>query len=123
VNLFNKGLRALYEQLLQLSEKEEQAITADNLGELEACMRRKEDILKNLRETENGKGEHEASENIDVAQLLVRVVESHERVREQIKAMVGECQQAILEIRTGSRAHRAYDRARRNGRERSARLL
>ena len=119
VTAFDEGLRMLYNQLLKLAEKEGQAITADNLGELEACMRRKEDILKKLRESEKGEAEISDGE----AQLLAQVVKSHERVTEQIKALLGECQKAILEIRTGSRAHRAYDQARRKGHEHSARLL
>jgi len=121
---FDEGLRVLYEQLLKLAVKEEQAITADNLGELEACMRRKEEIIKKLREIESKKGHDGPSEHSEeVARLLEQVATRHEHIRERIKAMLGECQQAILEIRVGQRAHRAYYRARKKGRERAARLL
>lgn len=110
--------------MLKLADKEEQAITADNLGELEACMRRKEEIFKEVREIQGKKGQDGSSEySEEVARLLEQVAERHERVRERIQAMLGECQQAILEIRAGQRAHRAYYRARKKGRERSARLL
>ena len=124
VTPFNEGLRVLYEQLLKLAEKEEQAITADNLGELEACMRRKEEIVTKLCEIESKEGQNGPSECSEgVARLLEQVASRHEHVRERIKAMLGECQDAILEIRTGQRARRAYYRARKKGREDSARLL
>jgi hypothetical protein len=119
-----KMLRVLYEQLLRLAEKEEQAIAADNLGELEACMSRKEEIVIELREIESKESQNGPSERgQEVARLLQEVTTRHERVRESIKAMLGECQDAILEIRTGQRARRAYYRGRKKGRERSARLL
>lgn len=121
---FGTDLRMLYEQLLKLAEKEEQALTADNLEELEACMRRKEEIVEKLRELESKKGHDEPSEYSEkVAGLLERIVTSQERVKDGIKVMLGECQDAILEMRAGQRAHRAYYRTRKKGRERSARLL
>jgi len=121
---FNEGLRSLYEQLLKLTDKEEQAITADNLGELEACARRKEEIFIKLREIEKKKEQHGLSKiSEETARLLEQVAERHERVRERIQAMLGECQQAILEVRTGRRAHRAYWQARKKRAERSSRLV
>ena len=45
---FSADLPMLYEQLLNLAEKEEQALTGDNLEELEACMCRKEEIVTKL---------------------------------------------------------------------------
>ena len=121
---FNEGLRSLYEQLLKLAEKEEQAITADNLGELEACARRKEEIFKKLREIEKKKEQHGLSKiSEEAARLLEQVAERHERVRERIQAMLGDCQQAILEVQTGRRAYRAYYQACRKGPKRSARLV
>ncbi|HME45967.1 MAG TPA: hypothetical protein VKF36_22965 [Syntrophorhabdales bacterium] len=121
---FNEGLRALYEQLLKLAEKEEQAITADNLGELEACMRRKEEIFIKLREIESRNEQHGQSKiSQEMARLLAQVAERHERVQQKIKMMLGECQQAILEIQTGRRAHRAYYQARKKGPKHSPRLV
>ncbi len=121
---FDEELRVLYEQLLKLADKEEQAITADNLGELEACMRRKEEIFKEVREIESKKNQHRPSEMSDeVGRLLVKVAERHERVTEKIRIMLGDCQKAIMEIRTGRKAHRAYHQARNKRREGSARLL
>src|SRR5512136_2367572 len=94
---FSADLPMLYEQLLKLAEKEEQALTADKLEELEACMRRKEEIVTKLRELESKKGFDEPSEcGEKVADLLERIVASHERVKEGIKVMLGECQDAIL---------------------------
>jgi hypothetical protein len=119
-----QDISVLYEQLLKLAEKEEQALVAENMGELEACMRRKEEIVKKLREIESKKGQDGPSEcSEEVARLLQQVTTRHECVRERIKVMLGECQDAILEIRTGQRAHRAYYPARKKGRERSTRLL
>lgn len=121
---FDEELRALYEQLLKLAEKEEQAITADNLGELEACATRKQKIIKKLREIENRKGQHgHLAMSDEVARLLVEAAERHERVQQKIKVMLGECQQAILEVRTGRRAHRAYWQAHKKRAERSPRLV
>ena len=121
---FGTDLRMLYEQLLKLAEKEEQALTADNLEELEACMRRKEEIVTKLRELESKKSLDEPSEcGEKVADLLERIVAGQERVKDRIKVMLGECQEAILGMRAGQRAHRAYYRTRKKSRERSARLL
>ncbi len=120
----DERLRLLYEQLLNLAEKEEQAITAENLDELEACMRRKEEVFKKLREIESKNGRHVASEmSEEAAGLLAQVAERHERARERVAAMLSECRQALLEIRTGRQAHRAYSRARKEQPERSGRLL
>jgi Flagellar protein FliT len=119
-----KELRGLCEQLLKLAEKEEQAIAADNLEELEACTRRKEEIVTKLREIESNERQNGPSgDSEEVVRLLQQVTARHEYVRERIKAMLGECQDAILEIQTGQQARRAYYRARKKGRERSARLL
>ena len=121
---FSADLPMLYEQLLNLAEKEEQALTGDNLEELEACMCRKEEIVTKLRELESKKGLDERSECSEkVAGLLERIVAGQERVKEGIKVMLGECQDAILEMRAGQQAHRAYYRTRKKCRERSARLL
>ena len=124
IKTFDEELRVLFEQLLKLADKEEQAITADNLGELEACMRRKEEIFNKLRKIESKKGESGSSGvSEDVARLLVQVAERHERVSEKIRIMLGDCQKAIMEIRNGRKAHRAYQQARSRRREGSARLL
>ncbi|MGD0233569.1 MAG: hypothetical protein ABSC55_03415 [Syntrophorhabdales bacterium] len=119
-----QGLQTLYEQLLKLVEKEEQAITANHLGELQACVRRKQEIIGKLREIESKKGQDGPSEHSEeVARLLEQVATRHERARERIRTMLIECQKAILEVRTAQQAHRAYYRARKKGRERPARLL
>jgi hypothetical protein len=117
-------LQMLCEQLLKLTEKEEQALIADNIEELEACVKRKEEIVKKLRELESKKGHNEPLEYSEqAASLLERIIISQERVSDSIKAMLGECQDAILEIRAGQQAQRAYYRTRKKGRERSTRLL
>ncbi len=59
----------------------------------------------------------------ELSQLLEQVIETHDRVRESIKTRLIGCQEAILGLRTAQRAHRAYYRARKKGRERSGRLL
>jgi flagellin-specific chaperone FliS len=117
-------LEMLYEELLKLAGKEEQALTADNLDELEACICRKEEIVRKLRQVEEEQGHRWSSETSEkVARLLDQIVTRQERVRDGIEVMLNECQETILEIRAGQRAYRAYHRDRKKGRERSARLL
>ena len=124
INRSDAGLQALYEQLLKLADKEDQAITADNLGELEACMRRKEEIFKKVREIESKQGRDGFSNTSnEVALLVEQVAARHERITEKIRVMVGECQQAILELQTGRRVHRAYYQARKRRSGDSVRLL
>jgi hypothetical protein len=121
---FDADIRILYDRLLRLAKKEEQALTADNLEELEACMCRKEELIRNLHHLEN-EGSHRGSSGYSekVGSLLEQIVIRQERVRGGIKKMLDECQEAILEIRSGQRAHRAYTRGPKKNREHSARLL
>jgi hypothetical protein len=119
-----EGVRTLYNQLLKLSDREKQALIADNLEELEACLRRKEEIIEKLREAEREKEQDGPSGyGEETNRLLEQVIEAHEHVKDDISTMLIECRKAILELRTGQRAHQAYYRAGRKGRERSARLL
>jgi hypothetical protein len=120
----NQELKTLYEQLLKFIQKEEQAITANHLGELQACVRRKQEIIGKLRDIESKKGQDGPSEHSEeVARLLEQVATRHERARERIRAMLIECQKAILEIQTGRRACRAYYQARKKAPKQSARLV
>ncbi len=112
---------ALYEQLLRLADKEEQALTADNLGELKACIHKKEEVFKKLRSLENNLGQSIGTD--ESAALLQQVSERHELVRKRVKIMRDECERVILEIRTGRRAYRAYCYSGITGSEDSARLL
>jgi hypothetical protein len=114
-------VETLCEQLLRLADKEEQALTADNLGELEACMHKKEEIFKRLRSLENNSGQGVGMDKSTA--LLRQVSERHQLIRERVKIMRDECERALLEIRNGRRAHRAYSHSRRTGSENSARLL
>ena len=106
----------LYEELLKLADKEQRAVRADNLAELEACLRRKEAIVEKLREA----GPQDQPE---LNALVEEAAEAHEGVQNSIKSMLDECRQALLEVRTGQRAHLAYQGSRNKNRERSAKVL
>jgi hypothetical protein len=106
----------LYEELLELAEKEQSAVKADNLAELEACLRRKEAIVEKLREAG-------MQDQPELNTLVEESAEAHERVLNSVKGMLDECRRAILEVRTGQRAHLAYQGSRNKNRERSAKVL
>jgi hypothetical protein len=120
---FDENLRLLYQRLLTLADKEDQAITANNLGELEACIRRKKEIFQRIREFETNKVRGSSEVGPELAELIVLVAERHEHIKERIRAMLGECRQAILEIQSGRRAHRAYYCARKQRPEGPGRLF
>ena len=114
----------LYEQLLELADKEERAVKAANLEELEACLRRKEEIVEKLREAGNRQGEGILPQDQpELSTLVEEAAEAHEGVLNSVKSMLDECRQAILGVRTGQRAHLAYQRSRKKNRERSAKVL
>jgi len=122
----NQELQTLYEQLLKLVEREEQAIAANHLGELRACTRRKQEIVARLREIESEKGQdgaQDANQGAELVRLLGQVVIRQERATARIQAMLLECGKAILEVRSARRACRAYYRSRKNGEERPAHLV
>ena len=101
------NLQLAYEQLLRLVEKEKQALTIDNLEELEECMRRKVVIVSALRK--EGKDLNMPSECSDsVTALIEEIVAGQEHVKEGIQAMLSQCQNAILELRSAFRGYRAY---------------
>ena len=120
---FDESLRVLYQRLLRLADKEDQAITADNLGELEACMRRKKEIFQRIREIESNKGSASQDASSELASLITLVAERHERTTERIRAMLGECRQTILQAQSDRRAHRAYHHCRQSSMKDSTRLL
>ena len=114
----------LYKQLLKLTTKEVRAVKAANLEELEACLRRKEELVEKLREAGNRQGEgFLPQDQPELSTLVEEAAEAHEGVLNSVKGMLEECRQAILEVRTGQRVHRAYQRSRKKNRERSAKVL
>ena len=117
-------LRVLCEQLLTTADQEEQALAAGDLGQLEACVSRKEEIARQFREVECEENRTEPSPYRDeVARLLEQATRRHQRVRRRVEMMLDECTQALLEMRIEVRARQAYYRAQNKGCERSAHLL
>jgi hypothetical protein len=117
-------LRVLCEQLLTTADQEEQALAAGDLGQLEACVGRREEIARQFREVECEENRTEPSPYGDeVARLLEQATRRHQRVRRRVEMMLDECTQALLEMRIEVRARQAYYRARNKGCERSAHLL
>jgi hypothetical protein len=107
-----EDLRTVYGQLARLVEKEERALAFENLIELEACMRRRAEIVKKLQSLESKRWFDESSDCVErVAGLLEQIIARQERVKLGIKLMASQCQDAIMEIRAGQQAHRAYHRA------------
>jgi hypothetical protein len=114
----------LYEELLKLADKEQRAVKADNLAELEACLRRKEAIVEKLREAGFGQDEGiPPQDQPELNALIEKAAEAHEGVRNSVESMLDECRRAILGVRTGHQAHLAYQRSRNKNRERSAKVL
>ena len=114
----------MYKQLLRLADKEEQAIIAENLDELEACALRKQEILKQMGEIEFRQDACAAPEERKEAILvLADVAERHERMTKRIQTMRDECRKGVLRIRNGRHAHRAYHRARQQESDGSGRLM
>jgi hypothetical protein len=109
-------LITLYKQLLKLADKEESAVKAANLEELEACLRRKERIVEKLREAGT-------QDQPELSTLVEEATKAHEVILAGVKGMLDECRQAILGVRTGHQAHLAYQRSRKKNRERSAKVL
>lgn len=118
------GVITLYEQLLKLADEEKRAVKAANLEELQACLRRKEEIVEKLREAAYRQGEGIPPQDPpELNALIEKAAEAHEGVRNSVKGMLDECRQAILGVRTGHQAHLAYQRNRNKNRERSAKVL
>ncbi len=115
---FDKEFRGLCEQLLKVAEGEKRAFAAYNVDELETFMRRKQEIIGKLGDTIRRRNEDDPSQrNGEAVRLLSRVIAAHESVRDAIKAELDECQQAIIRMRMGRQARRAYHRAGRKGNE------
>ena len=118
------GVQELYKQLLRLADKEEQAIIAENLQELEACAFKKHEILKRVSEAESRcDGRATPEERKVMAALLTEVAEKHERTQKGIQTMCDECRKGVLRIRNGRHAHRAYHRAGQQEPDGSGRLM
>jgi len=115
---------ALCEQLLELAEREQRAVTGGNLEELEACLLRKEEIVQRLGEVgSKSVGSTGTTGQPGVGPLIEQVLEANVGVARSIGQMLEDCRRAIMAVRAGQRAELAYQENRRRKRERSPKVL
>ena len=114
----------LCERLLELAESEQRAVEGRDLQDLEACSRRKEEIVQKLREA--GKRSAQAGDphrQPGFEALLEKALAANVGVTRGIGQMLEECRRAMVAVRAGQRAELAYQETRRKRRERSTKVL
>ncbi len=116
MDTFSQEVQVLCERLLKVTEEEQRALDVDDVDSLEACIRRKQEIVGDFKDSIGRRTEAGLPQLDDAAgRLLEQVIERHVAVRDGVKRMLLDCQEAILGIGTGRRAHRAYQKAGKKG--------
>ena len=114
----------LFEQLLELADREQRAVTEGNLEELEACLRRKEEIVQALREGDIGSARGVGvNGRAGLGTLVEQALLGNVDIAKGIGRMAEECRRTIVAVRTGQRAQLAYQESRRLKREHSSKVL
>jgi hypothetical protein len=106
--------RQLCDELLGLTEREMVALGAGNLDELEHCLSRKSHVLEELTNIGSGAEQPDLLAG-ELLQILEQVRKAHNRVRDGVREMLDTCENEIVGLRRGRKAHRAYHRGRTGG--------
>jgi hypothetical protein len=112
--------RQLCEELLSMAEKESAALGVGNLDDLEQSLARKVQVLDEL--TVIGFNGGEASLFVgELSEVFEQVRNAHNKVRDGVRSMLDACENEIVNLRRGQKAHRAYHRGRASGTRREGR--
>ncbi|MBP1732533.1 MAG: hypothetical protein H6Q55_2962 [Deltaproteobacteria bacterium] len=106
--------RQLCDELLGMAERERAALGAGNLDELERCLARKSHVLDELTSM-GSRTEQYALLAGELFEVLEQVRNAHNEVRDGVRNMLGACEEEIVGIERGRKAHRAYHRSRTSG--------
>ena len=106
--------RQLCDELLGMAEREMTALGAGNLDELEQCLARKSHVLEELTSIDSGT-EQAGLFAGELLEVLAQVRHAHNQVRDGVRSMLGACEEEIVNVERGRKAHRAYHRGRTSG--------
>jgi hypothetical protein len=107
-------MRELCDELLGMAQREITGLGAGNLDELERCLARKSHVLEELTSIDSGTGPAGRFTG-ELLEVLEQVRNTHNQVRDGVRSMLGACEEEIVNVERGRKAHRAYHRGRTSG--------